>query len=165
MNFKRLLGMLLSICIIAATLSIPMGVFALGEDIDIDMGESGVEMYAITGLAGKYKTQGRATIINDILMVDYSASGIEFSALCEGDVSLTFSATKFAEVPIWMYHGTADTTIPFTDSETRYNNLIAAGAENVTFTKYEGLNHDIWDDVALDTEMIDWLFEQNLSNR
>ena len=40
MNFKRFLGMLLSICIIAATLSIPMGVFALGEDIDIDMGES-----------------------------------------------------------------------------------------------------------------------------
>lgn len=74
-------------------------------------------------------------------------------------------ATKFAEVPIWMYHGTADTTIPFTDSETRYNNLISAGAKNVTFTKYEGLNHDIWDDVALDTEMIDWLFEQNLSNR
>ena len=54
-------------------------------------------MYAITGLAGKYKTQGRATIINDILMVDYSASGIEFSALCEGDVSLTFSATKLID--------------------------------------------------------------------
>ncbi len=73
--------------------------------------------------------------------------------------------TNFKDVPIWMYHGTADTTIPFTDSETRYNNLIAAGAENVTFTRYEGLNHDIWDDVALDTEMIDWLFKQNLSNR
>ncbi|MBE6762348.1 MAG: hypothetical protein E7551_08725 [Ruminococcaceae bacterium] len=74
-------------------------------------------------------------------------------------------ATKFKDVPIWMYHGTADTTIPFTDSETRYNNLIAAGNENVTFTIYEGLNHDIWDDVALDTEMMDWMFKQNLSNR
>lgn len=74
-------------------------------------------------------------------------------------------ATKFKDVSIWMYHGTADTTIPFTDSETRYNNLLAAGAQNVTFTRYEGLDHDIWDDVAKDNEMIDWLFEQNLNGR
>jgi predicted peptidase/lysophospholipase L1-like esterase len=74
-------------------------------------------------------------------------------------------ATKMKDVPIWMYHGTADTTIPFTDSETRYNNLIAAGNTNVTFTRYEGLNHDIWDDVALDTQMLKWMFEQNLNNR
>ncbi len=74
-------------------------------------------------------------------------------------------ATKFKDVPIWMYHGTADTTIPFTDSETRYNNLLAAGAKKVTFTIYEGLNHDIWDDVALDTTMMEWMFEQNLSDR
>lgn len=74
-------------------------------------------------------------------------------------------ATKMKDVPIWMYHGTADTTIPFSDSETRYNNLIAAGNDNVTFTIYEGLNHDIWDDAAKDNEMIDWLFEQNLNGR
>lgn len=70
-------------------------------------------------------------------------------------------ATKFKDVAIWMHHGTADTTIPFTDSETRYNNLIAVGAQNVTFTKYEGLNHDIWDDVAANNEVMKWMFEQN----
>ena len=70
-------------------------------------------------------------------------------------------ATKFKDVAIWMHHGTADTTIPFTDSETRYNNLIAVGAQNVTFTKYEGLNHDIWDDVAANNEVMNWMFEQN----
>ena len=74
-------------------------------------------------------------------------------------------ATKMKDVPIWMYHGTADGTIPFSDSQTRYNNLIAAGAENVTFTILEGYDHNVWDYAAADADMIDWLFTQNLANR
>ena len=74
-------------------------------------------------------------------------------------------ATKMKDVPIWMYHGTADTTIPFADSETRYNNLIAAGNDNVTFTILEGYDHNVWDYAAADADMIDWLFTQNLANR
>ena len=72
-------------------------------------------------------------------------------------------ATKMKDVPIWMYHGTADQTIPFSDSETRYNNLIAAGAENVTFTILEGYDHNVWDYAAADAQMIKWLFNQKKS--
>jgi lysophospholipase L1-like esterase len=46
-------------------------------------------------MAGKYKTQGRTSVINDVLMTDYTATGMEFKAHCSGDVSVTFSASSF----------------------------------------------------------------------
>ena len=50
--------------------------------------------YEIKYLKGMYKTQGRTSVKNDILLIDYTASGIEFSANCEGDVYLTFNTSK-----------------------------------------------------------------------
>ena len=57
-------------------------VFAIGDDVEIDVGNATEKTYAITELEGKYKVQGRSTVINNLLMTDYSASGIEFSAAC-----------------------------------------------------------------------------------
>ena len=91
---RKLLSVILSVLIVM-TLTVTANVFALNDDVDMDMGEDDstlYQTYAITNLLGKYKTQGRTSIINNLLMVDYSASGIEFSAFCEGDVSLTFNA-------------------------------------------------------------------------
>ena len=92
--FKKLLSVMLSV-VLLMTLTVTANVFALDEDVDMDMGEEdpiNYQTFAITDLNGKYKTQGRTSIINDILMIDYSASGIEFSAFCEGEVSVTFNA-------------------------------------------------------------------------
>ena len=50
--------------------------------------------YSISDLVGKYKTQGRTSIVDGMLMVDYSASGIEFSADCSGSVSIELEATS-----------------------------------------------------------------------
>ena len=101
MKFKKLLSVLLSVCLFTLMLAMPMGVSALGEDVDMDMGfgdeESAAKTYPITDLNGKYKTQGRTSILNNVLMVDYSASGIEFSAVCEGNVSVTFNASSLTE--------------------------------------------------------------------
>ena len=96
MKLKRILGFLLSACLIAAMFTMPTQVMALDEDVDMDMGgdESLYTTLTIPELGGKYKTQGRTSIINNLLMVDYSASGIEFSAICEGKLSVTFNATS-----------------------------------------------------------------------
>lgn len=69
-------------------------------------------------------------------------------------------ATKFADTPIWIYHGTVDKTIPFSDSETRYKNLLAAGAQNTIFTVLEGWDHNVQDYACKDNEMFKWLFAQ-----
>lgn len=95
MIFKKLLSVILSVILIMV-FTVTANVFALDEDVDLDMSEDEemYQSYAVTALKGKYKTQGRTSVINNLLMVDYSASGIEFTANCEGDVSVTFNATS-----------------------------------------------------------------------
>lgn len=45
--------------------------------------------------------------------------------------------------PMYMYHGTADITVPFENSQSSYNKLLSAGAsaDKVSFTTIEGANH------------------------
>ena len=88
---KKLLSVLISTLLIFA--SCISSVSAL--DFDMDMTEDGVPgmTYNITELEGKYKTQGRSVIIGEVLMTDYTASGIEFNANCEGTVEVTFNAS------------------------------------------------------------------------
>lgn len=48
--------------------------------------------YSITQLTGQYKSQGRVTIKNNVLLLDYSACGIEFEAIGGGRLAVTFTA-------------------------------------------------------------------------
>lgn len=86
----KLLSVLLSLII--AVLCFATVAFAGSDDVDIDIGQLTKSVYSINELSGKYKVQGRTKVINNLLMLDYSASGMEFTAYCEGDVSVTFSA-------------------------------------------------------------------------
>ena len=45
--------------------------------------------YFITEIDGKYKTQGRTPIIDGVLKLDWTASGLEWNAYCKGDVYIT----------------------------------------------------------------------------
>ena len=52
--------------------------------------------YNILDLEGKYKALGRTAVIDNLLIIDYSASGIEFIAECEGEVSVEFCVNKIS---------------------------------------------------------------------
>lgn len=52
--------------------------------------------WTISLLKGKYKTQGRTRLVNDLLMLDYSATGFEFDFNGSGDVAVTFWADNVA---------------------------------------------------------------------
>lgn len=82
--------------LLTVTLSLMLcGITTLaGSDVDINMGDDVTEKeFLITELSGKYKTQGRTAMVQGLLMLDYSATGIEFIAECEGDVYITFSSS------------------------------------------------------------------------
>lgn len=84
---------ILSILLCAFLLTTSLFTTVLAADFDYDMGEIyDGDTYNITDLQGKYKTQGRYALIDGVLMTDYTASGIEFNAFCEGKVSVTFNA-------------------------------------------------------------------------
>ena len=55
---------------------------------------AGSTTYTIPQMEGKYKTQGRTEVKNDMLLIDYSASGIQFKANCSGSVSVDMSALR-----------------------------------------------------------------------
>ncbi len=69
-----------------------------GSDVDIDPSDFEViKTYNISELTGKYKTQGRTSIVDNALMLDYSASGLEFNAYCSGTVSISFEVSDLIE--------------------------------------------------------------------
>ncbi len=51
-------------------------------------------VYTITELNGKYKTQGRTAVVDGALRLDWSASGMIFTADCKGDVKITVEPTR-----------------------------------------------------------------------
>ena len=59
--------------------------------------------YSIPEISGQYKTQGRTTVENDLLILDQSLSGFEFNAICEGDVKITFDTSYLLEAEYGVY--------------------------------------------------------------
>ena len=81
-SIKTLVAFLLSIAILATTM---ICTAATSET---------TTTYNISDLEGKYKTQGRAPLVDGAVMLDWSAAGIEWTADCSGDVSITVNATR-----------------------------------------------------------------------
>jgi len=69
-----------------------------------------------------------------------------------------------AKLPIWVFHGSADPTVPVTESRKMVEALKALGSE-VKYTEYEGVEHNSWDKAYAEPELPTWLFAQHLSAR
>jgi len=77
-----------------------------------------------------------------------------------GDPSV---ASKLGKTAIWIFHGTADATVPAASGQAMYDALSAAGRTDIKYTLFEGAGHGIWSMTA-DTEgLFDWLFAQKRS--
>jgi predicted peptidase len=77
--------------------------------------------------------------------------------ICGGvDESL---AARIAHVPMWLFHGEKDRTVPVRCSRSAVEALQAAGADP-KYTEYEGMEHDVWSRAYLEPELRDWLFRQ-----
>jgi predicted peptidase len=69
-------------------------------------------------------------------------------------------AKKLKDLPIWVFHGGKDTTVPPAQSERMVNALKEAGAEKVKFTVYPDAGHDSWTATYNNPEFFDWLLQQ-----
>lgn len=72
----------------------------------------------------------------------------------------TSFASNLTKIPIWAYHGTADTTVSFSGSESMYNAVLQAGGSMIELKVLEGVGHDAWTYAYGDREMFCWLFAQ-----
>jgi predicted peptidase len=69
-------------------------------------------------------------------------------------------AAKLKDLPIWVFHGAKDRTVPPDRSEAMVKALKEAGAKNVQLTMYPDAGHDSWSATYNNPEVWEWLFKQ-----
>ncbi len=72
-----------------------------------------------------------------------------------------YFANTLADIPIWVYHGDADSTVPVENSDIMYNAIKTAGGNKIHYTRLKGVNHNCWTAARADRELFSWLFCQN----
>jgi predicted peptidase len=68
-------------------------------------------------------------------------------------------AQRLTDVPIWVFHGEQDTSVPVEQARIMVEAIRKAGG-HVEFTTYKDGTHFIWDRVYENRETWRWLFEQ-----
>ncbi len=74
-------------------------------------------------------------------------------------------AETLKNVPIYTAHGSADPTVPVAGTRAMVAALQAAGSTVITYEEKPGMGHDIWTQFSGQTEVLEWLFAQKLSDR
>ena len=69
-------------------------------------------------------------------------------------------AEKMKDLPIWIFHGGADPTVPVMLSRRMYAALKEAGNDDVFYKEYPGVQHDCWTQTYQNPESWKWLFSQ-----
>lgn len=71
---------------------------------------------------------------------------------------------RIGKIPVWAFHGSADKSVPVTESRKITEALRKNGSKNVIYTEYEGTNHN---DVVLkaftEPNLYQWLSKQKLN--
>ena len=73
-------------------------------------------------------------------------------------------AAKLAQIPIWVFHGAKDSTVPLKRSEEMVEALKAAGG-NPKLTVYPDASHDSWTATYDNPEFYEWLLAQKRGGR
>lgn len=68
-------------------------------------------------------------------------------------------ADRIASLPIWCFHGDADTAVPVDRSRTMIAAVKAAGGRPI-YSELPGVGHDSWTPAYRDGFVLDWLFSQ-----
>lgn len=68
-------------------------------------------------------------------------------------------AKRIGKVPVWIFHGEEDNTVPAEQSRQAADALKAAGA-NVQYTELPGIGHNSWDPAYGSTKFAAWLLKQ-----
>lgn len=73
-------------------------------------------------------------------------------------------AAKAAFTPLWLFHGTDDTTVLPKQSELMYEGVKAAGG-SVRLWEFSGMSHNCWDRAYNDPELPKWLLSHKLGEK
>jgi predicted peptidase len=74
-------------------------------------------------------------------------------------------AGKLKDLPIWVWHGTADPTVPVQRSIEMVEAIKKAGGREVRFTTLEHVGHNAWEAAYATPELYQWLNKHTLADR
>ena len=81
--------------------------------------------------------------------------------ICGGaGINIVKWGPAIARLPIWIFHGAKDPTVPPAFSEMAYQRLKAAKGNRVNYTVYPEAKHDSWTETYDNPEVWAWLFAQ-----
>jgi predicted peptidase len=65
-----------------------------------------------------------------------------------------------SHIPLWIFHGARDKTVPPETDRQLYKALKERGAKDVLYTEYEGVEHRSWHNAFAEPELLKWLFSK-----
>src|ERR1041385_2769539 len=63
---------------------------------------------------------------------------------------------RIKDIPVWVFHGDSDHTVPVARSDEMVEALKKVGAD-VKYTRYEGVDHDSWTRTYANEELYQWM--------
>jgi predicted peptidase len=123
---------------------------------------------ALAEVVRKYKGDRERLYLTGLSMGGYGTWAIAaehpdmFAAIMPicggGDPAAMAAALK--SLPIWVFHGDADTSVPVVRSRDMVKAITDAGSTSIKYTEYPGVGHNSWDKAYADAEAITWLLAQ-----
>ncbi|CAM4378012.1 dienelactone hydrolase family protein [Zobellia nedashkovskayae] len=92
------------------------------------------------------------------IAVQYPEKFAAMAVVC-GMTPLPYASWIDKKMPIWVFHGEEDESIPISESETMVAKLKSMNY-NVRFTKYPGVGHDSWIQAYDNEELYEWFVKQ-----
>ena len=75
-----------------------------------------------------------------------------------------FMAMRLKDIPVWVFHGAKDKTVPLKESEEMVNAIRNRGG-NAKFTIYPDAGHDSWTETYNNQKLYDWFLEHRKSQK
>lgn len=76
--------------------------------------------------------------------------------------SYSDAAERVGKMPVWIFHGAVDKTVPVIESQRMSAAMRQVGAE-VRYTEYPGVGHASWDKAFDEPKLFPWLFSKSLA--
>jgi len=92
------------------------------------------------------------------LAVQYPEKFAAMAVVC-GMTPVPYASWIDKNMPIWVFHGTEDKSIPISESEEMVKKLKKMG-HDIQFTKYEGVGHNSWERAYTTDELYEWFMKQ-----
>ncbi|WP_394749447.1 carboxylesterase family protein [Spongiimicrobium salis] len=91
------------------------------------------------------------------LAVQYPDKFAAMAVVC-GMTPVPYASWLDKDMPIWVFHGEDDASIPVSESDEMVKKLKAMG-RNVTYTRYKGVGHNAWEKAYANEELYEWFVQ------